>query len=112
MNPITNQEEFEQWLRGYRNLWLITGVLCLIAGICVGVIFFWELMGLVMIVKTYHRKESRIDTQNVQTILGVACPFCPNKKRFTGKNIAGTDRRLIYCGVCGASFYEDEGRNG
>lgn len=64
-----------------------------------------------MIVKTFpHRKEKLIDTRNVVESDGMACPFCPNEKRFTGKNIKGTDRKLIYCGLCGASFYEDEGR--
>lgn len=65
---------------------------------------------MIFIVKTYHnRMEKPLDQKTIK-IIGIACPGCNTSHRLTGKNVPGVDRRIVNCGLCGASFYEDEGR--
>lgn len=58
--------------------------------------------------KPANRTEEPIDRETV-VLEGIACPFCEGTKDLTSKKVPTIDERLIYCGRCGANFWENEG---
>ena len=58
--------------------------------------------------KRSKRKEEPIDRQTIE-VEDIACPACGATTRLTGKVVGTVGKRVIFCALCGASFWEDEG---